>query len=175
MKRIVLLFFAVICLAANVLAQQPMERKYSVKEGDMAPDFTVTMNDGSTKKLSDLRGKVVMLQFTASWCSVCIKEMPHIESDIWSKHKNNKDFVLWGIMYKQGEQEAILLNDKTKVTYPLVYDLNGSAFDSVTEKGAGVTRNIIVDKAGKIACLTRGFDEVEFEKMKKLIDNLLEK
>jgi len=46
----------------------------------MAPDFAIQFTDGKPmKKLSDLRGNVVMLQFTASWCGVCIKEMLHIE------------------------------------------------------------------------------------------------
>ena len=35
-----------------------------------------------------------MLQFTASWCSVCIKEMPHIEDEIWQKHKDDENFIL---------------------------------------------------------------------------------
>ena len=38
-----------------------------------------------------------MLQFTASWCGVCRKEMPFIEKDIWLKHKSNPDFMLIGI------------------------------------------------------------------------------
>ena len=57
-------------------AQQPMpdSNGYIVKVGDVAPDFEMMLTDGSRVKLSDLRGKVVMLQFTASWCSVCRKE-----------------------------------------------------------------------------------------------------
>lgn len=44
---------------------------YIVRVGQEAPDFTILYTDGSKKKLSELRGKVVMLQFTASWCGVC--------------------------------------------------------------------------------------------------------
>ena len=70
---------------------------YIVRVGQEAPDFTILYTDGSKKKLSELRGKVVMLQFTASWCGVCRQEMPFIEKDIWQKHKENPDFVLLGI------------------------------------------------------------------------------
>lgn len=82
-----------------VQAQQvtPDAAGYIVKVGDMAPDFEMTLTDGKKVKLSDLKGKVVMLQFTASWCSVCRKEMPFIERDIWQKHKENAAFALFGI------------------------------------------------------------------------------
>ena len=54
------------------------EHDYLVKVGDVAPDFSLPMTDGTTFTLSKQRGKVVMLQFTASWCGVCRREMPHI-------------------------------------------------------------------------------------------------
>lgn len=69
------------CLFAGVSTVQaqevtPDEVGYIVKVGDEAPDFEMTLTDGQKVKLSSLRGKVVMLQFTASWCGVCRKEMP---------------------------------------------------------------------------------------------------
>ena len=78
----------------NNSAVQADSTGYIVKVGEMAPDFTVTLTDGKQVNLSTLRGKVVMLQFTASWCGVCRKEMPFIEKDIWLKHKNNPNFAL---------------------------------------------------------------------------------
>ncbi len=57
----------------------------------MAPDFVVNEAAGKSYRLSELRGRVVMLQFTASWCSVCRQEMPFIEKEVW---KPGKDRVL---------------------------------------------------------------------------------
>ena len=99
MKRLNLFFFcllAMIALAGNAQEKQADVNGYIVKVGEQAPDFTVKLTDGQSVKLSSLRGKVVMLQFTASWCGVCRKEMPFIEKDIWQKHKDNKNFYLMG-------------------------------------------------------------------------------
>lgn len=52
------------------------ERGYIVRVGNMVPDFDLLMMDGTTLNIKELRGKVVMLQFTASWCGVCRQEMP---------------------------------------------------------------------------------------------------
>ena len=65
----------------SVAVQQPTvyEHEYLVKVGDVAPDFTLPLTNGGEFSLSAQRGKVVMLQFTASWCGICRREMPHIE------------------------------------------------------------------------------------------------
>lgn len=94
---------------------------YIVKVGEMAPDFTVKLTDGKSITLSELRGKVVMLQFTASWCGVCRKEMPFIEKDIWLKHKSNPDFMLIGIDRDEPLEKVIAFGKSTGVTYPLVW------------------------------------------------------
>jgi thiol-disulfide isomerase/thioredoxin len=116
-----------------------------------------------------------MLQFTASWCSVCIREMPHIESDIWQKYKNRNDFVLVGVAYKEDFDKIRTLVSKAKVTYPIVPDKSGESFHKYAGKNAGVTRNIIVDRTGKIIFQTRLFDQKEFDAMKEVIDNELNK
>ena len=107
-------------LPAEPTTQAQTSRQYLVQVGDLAPDFEMTLADGGKVKLSDLRGKLVMLQFTASWCGVCRKEMPHIESEIWQKHKNNKDFALLGLDKDETAEVAAKFAQSTGVTYPLI-------------------------------------------------------
>ncbi|WP_352422338.1 TlpA disulfide reductase family protein [Proteiniphilum sp.] len=160
---------------AAVAQEVPVEgdRQYLVKVGDQAPDFTMQLPDGSEVTLSSLRGKVVMLQFTASWCGVCRKEMPHIESRIWQRHKDNPEFALYGVDRDEPVEKIQELIEATGVTYPIGLDPDADIFGLYAEKKAGITRNIIIDREGKIVMLTRLFEEEEFEQMVETIDSLL--
>lgn len=171
------LLFSVMILSATLVHSQeqniPADYGYIVKIGQQVPDFEMELIDGKKVKMSDLKGKVVMLQFTASWCGVCRKEMPHIEKEIWQKHKNNGKFALFGIDLNEPAAKVKKFGKETGVTYPLALDPEGGIFYTFAEKGAGVTRNVIVDKTGKIVFMTRLFKQEEFDEMKKVIEKLL--
>lgn len=151
----------------------PEDYGYIVEIGQQLPDISMELTDGTKITTADLKGKVVMLQFTASWCSVCRKEMPHIESQIWQKHKNNKDFTLVGVDMDEPLDKVKKFKEDIKVTYPLALDPGAEIFYTFAAKGAGVTRNVIVDKTGKIVYMTRLYKEDEFKEMVDVIDYLL--
>lgn len=151
------------------------ENNYLVKVGDVAPDFTLPLTDGTEFTLSQNRGKVVMLQFTASWCGVCRKEMPFIERDIWLPNKDNENFVLVGIDREEPLEEVKKFAETTGVTYPLALDSNADVFASYAERKSGITRNILIDRDGRIVKLTRLFNEQEFKELVHSIDSLLKK
>ena len=150
------------------------DRGYKVRVGDEAPLFTtVDALSGDTVRLADLRGKVVMLQFTASWCGVCRKEMPQIESRIWQRHKNDTTFALLGIDRDEPAEKVVRFAEQTGVTYPLVLDPGADIFGLYADKRAGVTRNVIIGRDGRIVMTTRLYEEKEFERMVAVIDSLL--
>jgi peroxiredoxin len=171
-KRITILGMVLLILA-GLSAQNVDERGYIVKIGDTAPEFSMKLTDGSVVKRSDLRGKVVMMQFTASWCGVCRREMPYIEKDIWLKHKDNPNFALLAIDRDEPLETVIEFAKSTGITYPIGLDPNADIFALYADRKAGITRNVILDKTGKIVMLTRLFNEEEFGKMKNLIDEML--
>ncbi len=172
-KHLLLLLSVVFTLSCA--ANEDKSRGYIVNVGDIAPDFTLNTTNGETVKLSSLRGKVVMLQFTASWCGVCRKEMPHIENDIWLRHKDNKDFALFGIDRQETLQKAQMLIDVTKITYPILMDTDSKVFTNYAHSSAGITRNILIGRDGKIIFLTRLFNEQEFKDLCEAIDRELKK
>ena len=152
---------------------EPDSVGYIVRVGDIAPEMEMELTDGQKVKLSDLRGKVVMLQFTASWCGVCRKEMPFIESDIWQKHKENPNFALYGIDRDEPVETVKAFAEKTGVTYPLALDPGADHFAKYADRKAGITRNVLIDKEGKIVMLTRLYNEEEFATLCKKIDEML--
>jgi peroxiredoxin len=169
MKRAILMLVAAFAaVAAFSQDKKVYENNYLVKVGDTAPDFTVREAGGKTYKLSDLHGKVVMLQFTASWCGVCRKEMPFIEEEIWIPGKK-QGLVVIGIDRDEPEETVKKFATDMKITYPLATDPGAEIFGLYAEKRAGVTRNVIIDRNGKIVCLTRLFEREEFDRMKKII------
>ena len=152
---------------------EPDSVGYIVRVGDIAPELEMELTDGQKVKLSDLRGKVVMLQFTASWCGVCRKEMPFIEKDIWLKHKDNTDFALFGIDRDEPLETVNAFAEKTGVTYPMALDPGADIFAKYADREAGITRNVLIDRSGKIVMLTRLYNEDEFAALCKKIDQLL--
>ena len=171
MRQILILFVLVFSISA--FSKTPDVRAYIVKVGDMAPDFSMKLTNGKLVKLSSFKGRVVMLQFTASWCSVCRKEMPFIERDIWLKYKNNPNFALLAIDRDEPLETVVAFSKSIPITYPIGLDPKADIFALYAVREAGITRNVIIDKEGRIVYLTRLYNEVEFRGMTDVIDDLL--
>lgn len=188
MKREAIYLLMMILMAGGsaVFGQQAVKRGisaavpkdstgYSVKVGDKAPAFTITLTNGKKVSTKDLKGKVILLQFTASWCGVCRKEMPFLEKDIWQKHKSNPNFVFIGVDRDEPVETVLRFAEQTGVTYPLGLDPAGKIFSLFAESKAGITRNVLIDKTGRIIFLTRLFNEEEFNGLVKNVDQVLSK
>ena len=160
-------------VATEAMSAQADSTGYIVRIGEIAPDFTITLTDGKQVTLSSLRGKVLMLQFTASWCGVCRKEMPFIEKDIWLKHKDNADFALIGIDRDEPLEKVLAFAKSTGVTYPLGLDPGADIFAKYALRDAGITRNVLIDREGKIVKLTRLYNEEEFASLVQQINEML--
>jgi len=172
MKKIVFICSLIFLLTS--CKQEAVIRGYRVKVGEDAPKFSLPLLDGSLITNESLKGKVVVLQFTASWCVVCREEMPHLEKEVWQRFKND-DFMLIGVDLKEDKEKVERFINQMNITYPVALDLDGSLFESVTLPKAGVTRNVVLDREGKIIFLTRLFEEKEFNAMIDRIDQELKK
>tara|TARA_B100000886_G_scaffold326626_1_gene273309 strand:+ start:4171 stop:4689 length:519 start_codon:yes stop_codon:yes gene_type:complete len=166
MKNI--LFLATIFAFSIACGTNEDNRGYRVKVGDRSPDFSMELLDRTTITNESMLGKVSVIQFTASWCGICRKEMPHLETQVWQEFKD-EDFILLGVNLKESKEKTATFIEEMQVTYPIALDTNGQVFEQFTLPKAGVTRNIVMDRNGKIILLTRLFDKVEFHEIIEVI------
>lgn len=96
-----------------------------MKDKGATPDFTVVAPDGKKLSLKDFRGKIVFLNFWASWCVPCREEMPAMEK-LYQEFKD-KNFVVLAIAVKDRRQDAIDFVKELKLTYPIGLDPDGAA------------------------------------------------
>ena len=101
-----------------------------IKIGNRAPNFTLQTADGESVKLSDYRGKTVMLNFWASWCPPCKIEMPYMQ-DFYEDYKDKDTIVLAVNMshLEKNPDDAISFLDEVGVTFKAVYDQKGQVTD----------------------------------------------
>ena len=153
-----ILFFFTAC------ARKP-DRGYIVKVGDSVPDIEFQFDDSTSAFLYSLDAKIVVLQFTASWCSVCRKEMPHLETEVWQEFKD-RGVMLIGVDLDEPLEKVKGFKKQMKITYPMALDLGGKIFQLFAREGAGVTRNVVIDMISKkIIFLTRLYNTEEFNMM----------
>ena len=157
-------------LAANVEQQDDVEATTLVKVGEMAPDFSVEMLDGRTIKLSELRGKVVMVCFWATWCPPCRQEMAHLQEGVID-HFAGKDLVVLPI--SRGEKRDVVEKfiNHNGYTFGVGLDPERAIYDMYASNY--VPRTFIVDKSGKVAYRVAGYDEETAEAVNAAIAKAL--
>lgn len=141
-----------------------------VKVGDQAPDFSITMEDGTTKKLSDLKGKVVWVNFFADWCPPCRKELPHLDKEVYEKFKGQAFEVL--VIGREHDWPTVNKFKKEKgYAMPFYPDPKREIFAKYAKQN--IPRNFVIDKEGKIAVSSIGFKESEFREIIQKVEVLL--
>lgn len=155
-------------------AQNEMERKIAdttiAGEGSMAPDFTVEMVSGEKITLSDLRGKVVLLNFWATWCPPCREELKHVQAEIIDRFKG-EEFVF--IPVSRGEDKSTVeeFRKSTGYGFPMGLDPEQNIYRLYASNY--IPRNFLIDGEGKIVLASVGYDTDEFAELIKTIEKTI--
>ena len=141
-----------------------------VKEGDKAPNFTVEMIDGKKITLSELKGKVVVVNFWATWCPPCRQELKVVEKELINRFKG-KDFVFLPISRGEQAKTVEAFRKQNGYTFPMGLD----PMQEIYKKYASnyIPRNFVVGKDGKIIYVSVGYTPEEFGQMVKTIEKAL--
>lgn len=164
--------FLALLMPGFLSAQTPDDRGYIVQVGDPMPPFELTATDGTVYTNASVEGQVVVLQFTASWCSVCRQEMPELEAQVHQAFQG-QDFLLLGVDLDEPQEKVEAFAAQMGISYPIAPDSAGGVFYSIAGPKSGVTRNVVLDRTGTIRFLTRLYDPEEFEAMIAAIEGLL--
>jgi peroxiredoxin len=148
------------------------EQATIVKDGQKAPNFEVQMFDGSTVKLSDLKGKVVLLNFWATWCPPCRAELARVEKDIIEKFKG-EPFVFIPVSRGEKKETVAAFREKMGYTFPMGLDTDGRVYAEYAQ--TYIPRNFLIDKNGVVVKASVGYDEAEFAELIKLIEKEIKK
>ena len=132
--------------AAFLLLNAP--RSSNIAKESEAPGFEVRdAVNGNVLSSSDLKNKIIFVNFWASWCQPCKEEMPSIES-LYREMKGKEDFVMITILYKDSPESATGYMKSNGYTFPVYIDPNGR---SARNYGVtGVPETYIVDKKGAL-------------------------
>ena len=169
MKSIQLLL--VFCLFIFSLSLFAQDEFTLVKEGQKAPDFSFSNETGPSKKLSDLKGKVVWINFFATWCGPCRQELPHLQKEVYNKYKNDENFVLLIFGREHDWKTVNKFKEEHKFTMPFYPDIERKIFSLYAKQN--IPRNFIIDKEGKVAVSSTGFTEKEFAEIVEKVEKLL--
>ena len=142
-----------------------------IAEGAAVPEFSFTTTRGEQYSMKGLEGKVVLLNFFATWCPTCMKEMPALQNQVWSKYKDRADFMLVSIGREQNMQKIKEFKAEKGYDFHFAPDTGRVIYGKFAEKY--IPRNVVVDKQGTIVYQSTGYDEEKFSNMLQVIEDRL--
>ena len=168
MKNLLILLLC--SLSLTLVAQKPDPGSFKTKVGDQVPAFSFETYDGVTMTNKDLEGKIVLLNFWATWCGPCVKEMPGLNDFVATQ--SSDDFVVIALARQQDNATIKPFIDKNGYDFTFVADVDKKVYANFAEKS--IPRNVVLDADGKIIFQLLGYYPEEIKKMEKLIAKKVE-
>jgi peroxiredoxin len=157
-------------LAALLFISLPVAAHDDVaQQAQSAPDFTLPKHPTGELTLSDYRGKVVLINFWASWCAPCRREMPLLES--LYRTYGDKGFTLIGVNTDEDRAAANSVLEKTTLSFPIVFDTSLQVSSVYGVEAMPTT--LLLNTKGEVVFVNRGFKSGDDEKYKAQIESLL--
>jgi len=157
---VIALLFTTAILIAGAPAAENNESSTLTKIGQAVPDFKVTATDGKEFSADTFRGKVILINFFATWCAPCLAELPRVEKEIWQKYKD-RGLVIVVIGREHPTAEVAEFQKKMKYTFPMAADPKREIYGKFATKY--IPRTYVINRDGKISYQAHGYAEPEFK------------
>ena len=148
--------FASRCLVLLPLAFAPALATSigELRTGTPAPQFQLSSSSGKPLSLTDLKGRIVLVNFWASWCGPCRKEMPLLEQ--LNRQYRSKGVTLVGVDVEPDSTAAIDWLKATPVSFPILFDVDSKV--SKLYQVEGMPNTVILDRQGNVRYIHRGYN-----------------
>jgi len=169
MKKLsIILLLCITCIYSHAQQTDTTTRN---KVGDLSPNFSFNLTKDKLANLSDYKGKIVVLDFFATWCPPCRMELPRVQKEIWDKYKNNPKFALFAFDREENWDKVLPFKQKNNFTFPMVPDMGRVIFSLYASQS--IPRTIVLDENGKILYQSIGYTEKDFNELLALLADKL--
>lgn len=171
----VLLSLVLYILPAIALAELPSpELSYQLNRLEtpvQAPDFSLDDMDGEQHSLRDYRGKVIMLNFWATWCPPCRREIPSMESIY--QDMGDKGFVVLGVNQFETPDHVFAYMGQLSVfpTFPILFDPDSNISERYAVKGLPTT--LLINRQGEVVYRAAGGRDFDHPEVRAIVEELL--
>ena len=162
MKKLLALIVMIVCLTASASAA-------IIMPGMQAPDFEAPLISGETFKLSEQRGKVVLLNIWATWCGPCVAEMPDI--DQLAKDYAD-DLVVIGVNCGEPEKDVVSFIEKNGYTYPIALDTD-YLVSGMLYPTSSIPYTVVINPMGEITQVHTGGGKGMYEVFEDYVQDAL--
>jgi len=149
---------------------QPKANQFKSQEGYMAPRFSLRNLKGNMEGLDDHLGKVIVVNFWATWCVPCVKEMPSFEN-LYRRYRS-QGLTLLAVSLDKGDSTKVQeFADKHKLSFPILLDTKG-----VAEKlypSFSIPFTYVIDKQGRVVARVDGAKNWESSETFEAVEHLL--
>lgn len=153
--------------------EDPFVKGTHTKVGDRVPPVTVDELAGGQFSISKEKGKVVVVNFWATWCGPCQVEMPRLEKEVWEKYKSDPRFAMVAIAREQTKPVVADFAAKhAAYTFPLAYDPQRAVYKQFAD--VGIPRSYVVDRHGVIVFQSVGYTEADFAQLEQAVAKALD-
>jgi len=144
-----------------------------IEADESVPEYSFTTTAGEQYTMEELNGKVVLLNFFATWCPTCMDEMPALQNEVWEKYKDHEAFMLVSIGREQDMQKMKEFKSGKGYDWHFAPDTGRVMYSKFATKY--IPRNVLVDPDGTIAYQNTGYTEEEFQILLERIELEMEK